>query len=50
MPAEPPFDHLIVIFSDVEMGAGGDTDDFPHSEFLGLLLLAYQNEPYCDHL
>jgi len=46
--SEPQFDHLIVIVSDIEMGAGGDTDDFPHSEFLSQLLLAYQNEPYCD--
>ena len=46
--SEPQFDRLIVIFSDIEMGAGGDTDDFPHSEFLARQLLAYQNGPFRD--
>ena len=35
------FDRMIVLFSDVEMGAGGSVDDFPHSDFLGNLLLSY---------
>ncbi|MFC1852334.1 hypothetical protein ACFL27_19220 [candidate division CSSED10-310 bacterium] len=35
------FDRLLVVFSDIEMGEGGDEDDFPHSEFLGKLLLSY---------
>jgi UDP-2,3-diacylglucosamine pyrophosphatase LpxH len=38
-------DRLIVIFSDVEMGSGGETDDFPHSGFLARLLLSYLQKP-----
>ena len=33
--------HLIVVLSDMEMGAGGPTDDCPHSDDLGRLLLRY---------
>lgn len=36
----PEHDRLVVVFSDIEMGSGGDFDDFPHSEFLGDLLLS----------
>lgn len=39
--ALPEADRLLVVFSDVEMGAGGPHDDFPHSDFLGSLLLGY---------
>lgn len=33
---------LIVIMSDIEMGAGGVLDDFPHSEWLGARLRQYR--------
>ena len=46
-PAGTGADRRILILSDVEMGAGGETDDFPHSEFLGRLLLSYLEGP-CD--
>ncbi len=42
-------DHVVVVFSDVEMGAGGPTDDFPQSDFLGELIEGY-NEPPFDEL
>ncbi|MCO4745341.1 MAG: hypothetical protein KC912_11180 [Proteobacteria bacterium] len=32
---------LVVVMSDIEMGAGCELDDFPHSEWLGQRLLAY---------
>jgi UDP-2,3-diacylglucosamine pyrophosphatase LpxH len=32
---------LLVVLSDIEMGAGGAWDDFPHCERLGELLLSY---------
>jgi hypothetical protein len=38
-------DRLLVILSDIEMGAGGPTDDFPHSDVLGDLLLRYNEGP-----
>lgn len=41
-------DRVIVCVSDVEMGAGGATDDFPQSTFLGDLLLAYDEPPFAD--
>ncbi len=37
----PSADRLLVIFSDIEMGSGGPTDDFPHSDFLGSLIGNY---------
>ncbi len=40
------FDRVMVVFSDIEMGSGGDLDDFPHSQFMGELLLSYLNEAY----
>lgn len=39
-------DRLLLVFSDVEIGAGGVTDDFPQSETLGELLLAYNEPPF----
>ena len=42
----PDADRLLVVLSDIEMGAGGPTDDFPHSEWLGDLLRSYQSAPY----
>jgi len=39
-------DRLVVCFSDVEMGAGGPYDDFPHSAWLGDILRAYTASRY----
>ena len=39
-------DRLLVVFSDVEMGAGGALDDFPRSDFLSNLLLDYCTPEY----
>jgi hypothetical protein len=41
-------DRLVVVFSDVEMGAGGVLDDFPHSAFLADLCASYNEPPYAD--
>lgn len=41
-------DRVIVVFSDVEMGAGGETDDFPHGDFLGELMLSFLDGPMAD--
>jgi len=41
----PSSDRLLVIFSDIEMGIGGPTDDFPHSDFLGALITSYNQPP-----
>lgn len=41
-------DRLVVILSDIEMGAGGVLDDFPHSGFLAELLSAYSRPPFVD--
>jgi hypothetical protein len=41
-------DEVLVVVSDVEIGAGGSTDDFPQSEFLGELLLGYCRPPFSD--
>ena len=41
-------DRLVVVLSDVEMGAGGRLDDFPHSDWLADVLLAYGQEPFDD--
>lgn len=45
--ARPPenVDHLLVVFSDVEMGAGGPLDDFPASDWLAELMLRYCEGP-----
>lgn len=54
-PRLPPFrplgrlpdgDRALVIFSDIEMGAGGLLDDFPHSDALAEILLTYNEGPY----
>jgi hypothetical protein len=42
-------DRRVLILSDIEMGAGGETDDFPHSDFLGRLLLSCLEGPLCEH-
>jgi len=39
-------DRLLVVFSDIEMGAGGPADDFPHAAWLGELLLGYTDARY----
>lgn len=39
---------MLVVFSDVEMGAGGQTDDFPQSDYLGRLIETYNRGPYAD--
>lgn len=41
-------DHLVVVFSDIEMGAGGITDDYPDTTFLEELLEGYCEPPYRD--
>ncbi len=38
-------DRLLVVVSDVEIGCGGSTDDFPQSQALGELLLSYLDTP-----
>jgi UDP-2,3-diacylglucosamine pyrophosphatase LpxH len=44
----PPADRLVVVFGDIEMGTGRRTDDFPHADFLGKRILAYNRKPYRD--
>lgn len=39
-------DRLIITLSDVEMGDGGVTDDFPQSAYLGEVLAPYLEAPY----
>lgn len=39
-------DEVMVVVSDVEIGPGGPTDDFPQSAFLGDLLLRYCEPPF----
>jgi hypothetical protein len=39
-------DHALVVFSDIEMGAGGDTDDFPASDWLAELFGSYNDGPW----
>lgn len=41
-------DRLLVVLSDVEMGAGGVLDDFPHSPWLAELIASYGERPYAD--
>ncbi|MBN2359351.1 MAG: hypothetical protein JXR83_07845 [Deltaproteobacteria bacterium] len=47
-PHAPPAgtDQVLVVLSDVEMGAGGPADDFPHSDWLADLLLSYDEPPF----
>ncbi|MBI5507345.1 MAG: hypothetical protein HY903_01205 [Deltaproteobacteria bacterium] len=48
-PHLPPHcDQLLVVMSDIEMGAGGVADDFPHSDFLAELVLSYNEPPFAD--
>ena len=37
---------LVVVFSDIEMGAGGPYDDFPRSDFLAEVIRRYGRDPY----
>lgn len=50
MPQQPSFgsppDRLVVVMSDIEMGAGGPYDDFPRSDFLAEVIRGYAREPY----
>lgn len=39
-------DRLVVVFSDIEMGAGGPYDDFPRSDFLADIIRGYTRDPY----
>lgn len=39
-------DRLVVVFSDIEMGAGGPYDDFPRSDFLAEVIRGYGRDPY----
>jgi hypothetical protein len=41
-------DRLVVVLSDIEMGAGGAVDDFPNSPWLGDVLRRYLLPPYDD--
>jgi len=47
-PPSGDADRLVVAMSDIEMGAGGPTDDFPHSDWLGEVLLSYGRPPFDD--
>jgi hypothetical protein len=39
-------DRLVIVFSDIEMGAGGRFDDFPRSDFLADVIRTYGRDPY----
>lgn len=41
-------DHVLVVLSDIEIGAGGPTDSHPDTAYLEALLAAYQAPPYDD--
>lgn len=41
-------DRLLVVLSDIEMGAGGAWDDFPHCDRLGELLLSYAGPEHAN--
>lgn len=41
-------DRLIVALSDIEIGAGGVTDDFPQSDYLDTVFAPYAEAPYRD--
>ncbi len=41
-------DQVLVVVSDIEIGAGGSVDDFLQSEHLGELLLGYCRPPFAD--
>lgn len=44
----PNAERLLVVMSDIEMGAGGLADDFPHSDFLGDVIAGYADGPYAE--
>lgn len=44
----PGADRLVVVMSDIEMGAGDVTDDFPHTEFLAELIASYDQHVDLD--
>ncbi len=39
-------ERLVVVFSDIEMGAGGPYDDFLRSDFLADIIRSYGRDPY----
>lgn len=39
-------DRIVVVMSDIEMGDGGERDDFPHPQFLADLVSAYTTGAY----
>ena len=41
-------ERVVVVMGDIEMGAGGPLDDFPHSDFLGELILSYNQGRYAE--
>lgn len=41
-------DHLVLVFSDIEMGFGGPEDDFSHSNFLKEILERYALDEYAN--
>ena len=49
-PHHPPADadQLLLVIGDVEMGAGGVLDDFPHSDWLGQLVCSYNEPPFSE--
>src|SRR5689334_9527121 len=48
LPTDKRVDQVLVVLSDIEMGAGGPTDDFPQSEWLGRLILGYCEGPFAS--
>ncbi|MCA9619876.1 MAG: hypothetical protein KC731_12715 [Myxococcales bacterium] len=46
--AEHDVDQVLVVFSDVEMGAGGVTDDFPQTDYLGRLVTSYNRGAFAS--
>ncbi len=47
-PSTRPRDRLVVVLSDIEIGAGGVTDDFPQSAALADYLQRYNEPPWRD--
>jgi len=48
LPGQAVADRLVVCFSDIEMGAGGVLDDFPHPAFLAGLVRSYSSEAFAS--
>jgi UDP-2,3-diacylglucosamine pyrophosphatase LpxH len=46
--AIPAADRLLVILSDIEMGTGGPTDDFPHTDYLAGVIAGYNQGPFAE--